>query len=510
MNRSTPVRRLKNGVAGCITSDTNPLSHSASVAFLLLTVLAVTGAVLFLFYPATFPENYETIVRFEKENFLAALMRGVHRHTADLVALFVLIHFARVTFGDRGRAKKLIGARMAGGALLLFFMAQAITGSILPMNEKSGAIIMVATQKLPLPDVISSAFAISDKIPGSAIVYLLALHLIPPFIAIGLLYFHLAKIKKPRLFPKPVLLAGLTVGIIIAALYAPKPLAIADFSTIPGKTPFDWLLLFPLALLATIEPALFWPLSIGALLLFFLVLVSPSLKGAEQTVTFAGDKCVGCSLCQVDCPYTAITMEVTPPDRKHPLIAIIDKESCTGCAVCIGSCSFDALSMPGNDGKRVKSDIEKFFEKDKDKSKMLTLACKNRHDVEFLKKVFADSGALIAPLQCTGELLAESIEEAYKAGSESVIVALCPESECRGRYGSVYAEERLSHKRKPWLRKKNAKGPILLYEGNTKGLIKVIGRQQHENLMGSDEVTSKTFQTVKSFWQGRRCWLLSL
>ena len=57
MSRSNPVKRLKNGAAGYLTSDENPLSQSSSAAFLLFIVLAISGAILFLFYPATFPEK---------------------------------------------------------------------------------------------------------------------------------------------------------------------------------------------------------------------------------------------------------------------------------------------------------------------------------------------------------------------------------------------------------------------------------------------------------------------
>ena len=495
MSRSNPVKRLKNGAAGYLTSDENPLSQSSSAAFLLFIVLAISGAILFLFYPATFPENYETIARFEKENLLAALMRGIHSHAADLVLLFVIIHFVRVTFGSRGRARSLFGARMAGGALLLFILAQAATGSVLPMNEKSGAIIMMATEKLSLPDAISSAFAISDKVPGSAIVYLLALHLIPPFIAIGLLYYHFEKIKKPRLFPKPLFLSGLIAGIVIAAFFKSESLGIADFSTIPGKTSFDWLLLFPLAFISILEPAFFWPLALGALFLLFLALGWPSLKGSEQVVSLEEDKCVGCSLCQIDCPYNAIEMEVTPPDKKHPLLAVIDKEGCTGCAVCIGSCSFDALTMAGEEGNRVSSEVEIFFEENKDEAKVLALACKNSYDIDSLNNnLLTDSVTKVIPLRCGGELLARSIEKASETSTHSVIVAVCPESECYGRYGSTYTEERLSHKRKPWLRKKNVAGDLALYEGDTKGLAEVLRLAQNE---GRAETENQAFNSGK-------------
>lgn len=54
------------------------------------------------------------------------------------------------------------------------------------------------------------------------------------------------------------------------------------------------------------------------------------------------DKCLGCGICQRECPAEAIVIEANK--------AKIDQEKCIGCGKCIAVCPQEAVSIPWNDG----------------------------------------------------------------------------------------------------------------------------------------------------------------
>jgi len=53
------------------------------------------------------------------------------------------------------------------------------------------------------------------------------------------------------------------------------------------------------------------------------------------------DKCSGCSLCELTCPFKAIQIEETPKGRKAKVIAA----SCKGCGACGAGCPQRAIAM---------------------------------------------------------------------------------------------------------------------------------------------------------------------
>jgi formate hydrogenlyase subunit 6/NADH:ubiquinone oxidoreductase subunit I len=58
-------------------------------------------------------------------------------------------------------------------------------------------------------------------------------------------------------------------------------------------------------------------------------------------ITFFADKCVGCKLCQKDCPSNAIVINKVSDKRFE---AIFDLDHCIYCAQCVDSCNKDALA----------------------------------------------------------------------------------------------------------------------------------------------------------------------
>jgi heterodisulfide reductase subunit A-like polyferredoxin len=58
------------------------------------------------------------------------------------------------------------------------------------------------------------------------------------------------------------------------------------------------------------------------------------------------NKCTGCNLCSLDCPWSAIEMVPAPAGSRFKLLATVKPYRCTGCGVCVGACAFDAIDLP--------------------------------------------------------------------------------------------------------------------------------------------------------------------
>ena len=54
------------------------------------------------------------------------------------------------------------------------------------------------------------------------------------------------------------------------------------------------------------------------------------------------DECIGCGLCEAVCPYDAILMKNTNPNK---IISITDEIACQGCGICVASCPVGARDL---------------------------------------------------------------------------------------------------------------------------------------------------------------------
>jgi NADP-reducing hydrogenase subunit HndC len=64
-----------------------------------------------------------------------------------------------------------------------------------------------------------------------------------------------------------------------------------------------------------------------------------------MTYNIDADKCIGCKLCQKNCPANAIVInpdKVVMPGKKLPYL-VINPETCVKCGACISGCKFNAI-----------------------------------------------------------------------------------------------------------------------------------------------------------------------
>ncbi len=80
---------------------------------------------------------------------------------------------------------------------------------------------------------------------------------------------------------------------------------------------------------------------------------------AAEVVT---NKCTGCRLCSLDCPYQAIEMVPAPAGSRFKLLATVKAYRCSGCGVCVGACAFDAIDLPDLPDAQVNLKIKELLE----------------------------------------------------------------------------------------------------------------------------------------------------
>lgn len=467
-------RAVESAIDRTLGSRLNAISQAGAVTFLLLAVLLVTGAYMFLYYSVEFEDAYDSMRYLNDHTLIGGLMRGAHRFAADLVVITALIHMIR-GFALRRFAGPRRWPWASGVALFVFLVYQGITGYILPWDERSQAIIGVIADNISWLPVFEEPpgrfFIVNDDVSTRALIYVLASHLVPPVLALALFWAHFRKTLMPRIWPDKPLLVSIVVGLLAAGAAVPAvSLGPADFSKTTGEIPFDWTHLFALPVMSYTSPPVFWgALAVGVILLAF---VPPLLFGAyeKKVVALNGDKCVGCWLCEKDCPYRAISMRPAPIESRHPWVAVIDERDCVGCGVCVGSCGFAALDIPGVSAAGVRVRALDFIQERKrgGSGPVVVYACENAIE-ELGGGVAVDADSTLVRLTCAGQLYSGWVEEDIRRGAAGVVIARCAPWRCESRLGSAFTKARLTHERKPWLKKRFPGGRLRIVTAGEDG-----------------------------------------
>ncbi|HEX9364965.1 MAG TPA: cytochrome b N-terminal domain-containing protein [Candidatus Dormibacteraeota bacterium] len=110
------------------------------MVFILIVFLLLTGVLLSLYYipDATGnPAPAYTSVKFIQDTvYLGWLVRGTHFWSANLLVIMVLVHMARVYWTGSYRAPRELNW-MVGVLMLLLILALALTGYLLPWDNKA-------------------------------------------------------------------------------------------------------------------------------------------------------------------------------------------------------------------------------------------------------------------------------------------------------------------------------------------------------------------------------------
>lgn len=155
-----------------------------------------------------------------------------------------------------------------------------------------------------------------------------------------------------------------------------------------------------------------------------------NLKQNSLKVKADRDRCIICGNCIFYCPYDAAKLE-------SPGAAIFDLDLCHGCGLCVALCPAMALELENWEGERISALVSR-LSLEMEKPRILVFRCQwsvfPSLDGEFLPNVG------VVDLPCAARVDILHILEAFQKGVDGVLIAACPEEDCKLERGSKAAQ----------------------------------------------------------------------
>lgn len=429
----------------------NPLYHTGTITIFLLLVILLTGLYLTMFYPFGFTLSYAAVANIES-NFVGRIIRALHRYASDAAVIFALLHGWRTFFQDRFRGPRWL-AWVTGVGMAVVTWAIGITGYWLIWDTRT----QVLNQTLfnVLGDFKGGQIFIVDYMVGDAagtgwvfMLLVITLHLGLSALVGLFLWWHLQRMSRAKWTPPPFWMAISMLVLLVAAIAFPVGvLPPINPLRLPDQTFIDLFYLFYLPTFLRGPQALFW--SALVIVVGFLIALPWIMPRAKELkpVQVHLPSCDGCTLCERDCPYTAIKMIPRTDGGRPKLQAEIDPNLCVSCGVCIGSCPENAISFG-------EISIEPLWQStletvSKNKNKKVIFTCE-RHALMNMNALKEDE--LIIPLTCIAMANPSLAAKALEAGASEVQFIGCPPEDCANREGNVWMQERINGERLPKLK----------------------------------------------------------
>ncbi len=343
--------RLERWVNELCSYEQNPFYFHGALPTFAWWMLIFSGLGLLFYYKATLSESYGSMVYLKQVPFGNAI-RSSHRYTADAMLLAIYLHIFRVYVTDRHREYRVV-PWLTGVALLCLTYVAGISGYLLVGDLRSWGLahqIHYALAAVPLLGPwLAGQFYGGAVITDYSMNRFLFFHIGSAIVIFWFVWMHLIRIRRPFMIIT-VGIGAAMIGIVLmtSGLWpADSYAAVANPHLPPASYELgDWLYLPGFWLLSVAGPLVFWAAVGGG---FALLTALPYfLRDTRRNIAHVvKDKCVGCQLCAVDCPYAAIQMVPTWNERKKKpdLLAVVYPPRCSECGVCVGSCDFDAIEL---------------------------------------------------------------------------------------------------------------------------------------------------------------------
>ncbi len=445
----------------------NPLYHTGTIAVFLFVVVFITGIYLTMFFQFGFEASYDAVGRLEN-NAVGRLMRAAHRYASVALVVTSLLHGWRTLVQDRFRGARWL-AWISGIWMMAMIWFVGVTGYWLIWDERAQVLNEILTRALD-GTTLGLDFLLDNLLTPAAgsgwpfLLLLLFVHIILSLV-IGLLFwYHVKRLNQPKLFPPRFWMSIIGVTIVILSILWPVGMLPAlDNSLMPSSFPVDpfYLFLFPAGL--HLSPVLVWG---GFLVIGVILTAIPWIRGRKplQPISIDPDRCTGCTLCVVDCPYRALEMIPRDDDSKYRQIAVLIPDRCVSCGICIGSCSDDAMSLDGEPVDDLTIEVRRLAAMGD--SPRIVFTCE-RHALHGAADTLAlqetdehADAAYVIPLPCIGMAHTGLAIEALEAGAGDVQFIGCPPADCANRDGNTWVQERLDRVRVPRLKKSYVDAPI--------------------------------------------------
>jgi quinol-cytochrome oxidoreductase complex cytochrome b subunit len=169
------------------------------MSFVYFLMLACTGFLLSFYYIPSEKEAFKSVVAITDEVTLGWLVRSLHKWSANLFIIFIILHTIRVFMSKAYRHPRELNW-IAGVLSLVIAMASGFTGYLLPWDQKAYWATEVGTSMFGTIPLIGESFIRlvrgSDEVSGATLIRFYSLHILylPASMAIILwAHFHMVK-----------------------------------------------------------------------------------------------------------------------------------------------------------------------------------------------------------------------------------------------------------------------------------------------------------------------------
>lgn len=509
-----PINRLT-------TVQLNPLYHTGTIAFFLLAIVGLTGLYLFFFFQYGFDASYQAVARMESQ-FIARIIRAVHRYASGALVIATLLHAYRSLFLEKFRGPRWL-AWLTGMLMTAMVWVAGVTGYWLIWDERAQVINQTFRSLLDAVTGLGPSFSVVMATAGergsswAVLLIILAVHVLLFLALVGFFVLHIKRLKRPKWLP-PVHWVAAVAGVllVLSALFPVGMVPPADLDRLPGTFGIDPLFLFYLPFSTA------WWFWLVLVLGFLLIAALPWLSRLRQPaatrpepsgiiepavatpttpairprivlpppVNILKDRCTGCTKCALDCPYGAIEMVERHDGKPHKFIAIEDTSLCVSCGICVGSCDGVAVTLglampeslwqlveatsvaagpaPSSPTAAVGTDPDPLIPSGISGATVV-YTC-DRHARHGARPYLGGNGLsrrpdepVVVVLPCVGALPPDLTVRTLKAGAAEVRVIGCPPGDCANREGNLWTEQRLTRERLPRLRKPLVNAPIAAF-----------------------------------------------
>ncbi len=170
------------------------------MAFIFYCTLLISGMLLSSYYIPSEKEAFQSVVRIMRVANLGLLIRAIHKWTANLLMLSILLHTLRVFANKAYRPPRELNW-IAGAFTLVLSFASGFTGYLLPWDQKAYWATVVGTNMIATIPLIGNSLLLlvrgGPEVTGFTLVRFYSLHVIWfPLLMNLLLWAHFHMIRK--------------------------------------------------------------------------------------------------------------------------------------------------------------------------------------------------------------------------------------------------------------------------------------------------------------------------
>ena len=482
------VERPANRFIG--SAQLNPFYHTGTIATLLLIIIGVTGFYLYLFFKYGFDASYLDVLTRIETPFIARTIRAIHRYASGALIITTLMHAYRILFMERFRGPRWL-AWVSGIVMTIVLWFAGVTGYWLIWDQRSQLINDSFVNFLQAMTPFAASYMVmltNADISGTSwplFLTVFGLHLLMFFIAAGFFWLHIKRLNRPKWLPPAYWTVGVGIVVLLVALLFPVGmLPQGNLEMLPGPVTIDPL--FLLYLPVSGNPTLSWLFWTGLVVLLIVSTALPWLRSRRRNsvaesnpapehrpkVRIISERCTGCTLCAVDCPYGAIEMVVRSDGKRHKFIAVENPDLCVSCGICVGSCDVVAVTLGEIQPERLWQNVSSRLTRGKAagfEQPGIIFTCE-RHAAQsaapYLSGTYSTDngqGFEIIALPCVGTLPPDMLGRTIAAGASEVKVVGCPADDCTNREGNLWTEGRLVRERLPRLQRPYVNMPIFAH-----------------------------------------------